>query len=132
MKMQRVLLVIIYIIILIIVLLLRYFEIQTGFFKLINPIFLTAIVVVGFIYTLRSLKRKNKKKNGIPKDDELSLLIKYKTGYYSYLASLFLWYMLFAFRDHFPDIETILGGGLLISVLIVIITRIIIKRFPDE
>lgn len=132
MKKQRIILVTTYFLILSIVLGLRYFENQTGFFKSINPLILLAIIIVAFIYTLKSLKRKSKKKNGMPTDDELSLLIKYKIGYYSYLASLFLWYLLFAFKDHFPDTETILGGGILLSSLIVIITRIIIKRFPDE
>lgn len=132
MKKQRIVLIASYLIILSLVTVLRSFENQTGFFKSIDPLLLLLIVVIAFIYTIQSLKSKNKKKNGIPVDDEFSILIKYKIGYYSYLASAFLWYVLFVFKDHFHDTETILGGGILLSSLIVIVTRIIIKRFPNE
>jgi hypothetical protein len=111
---------------------LKYLEKQTGIFKSINPLFLLALIIIAFVFTLQSLKRKGKKKNGIPIDDEFSLLIKYKIGYYSFLGSSFLWYLLFILKDDFPDTETILGGGILLSTLIVIVTRIIIKRFPNE
>jgi len=132
MKKQRIILVTAYLLILSIVFGLKYLENQTGFFKSINPLFLLALIIIAFVYTLQSLKRKGKKKNGIPVDDEFSLLIKYKIGYYSFLASSFLWYLLFVLKDDFPDTETILGGGILLSTLIVIVTSIIIKRFSNE
>ena len=132
MKKQRIILVTAYLLILSVVFGLKYLEKQTGLFKSINPLFLLALIIIAFVFTLQSLKRKGKKKNGIPIDDELSLLIKYKIGYYSFLASSFLWYLLFILKDDFPDTETILGGGILLSTLIVIVTRIIIKRFPNE
>lgn len=132
MKNQKIILVTTYLLIFLIVFGLKYLENQTGFFKSINPLFLFALIIIAFVYTLRSLKRKGKKKNGIPIDDELSLLIKYKIGYYSFLASSFLWYLLFALKDDLPDTETILGGGILLSTLIVIVTSIIIKRFSNE
>lgn len=132
MKKQRIALVSSYLIILLLVLGLRFFENQTGFFKWIDPMLLLLIVVITFIYTQQFLKGKRKKKNGIPADDELSILIKYKVGYYSYLASAFLWYILFVFKDHFPDTETILGGGILFSSLIVIVSAVIIKHFNNE
>ena len=132
MKKQRIILVTAYLFILSAVFGLKYLEYQTGIFKSIDPLFLLALIIIVFVYTLQSLKRKGKKKNGIPVDDELSLLIKYKTGYYSFLVSSFLWYLLFVLKDDFPDTETILGGGILLSTLIVIATRIIIKRFPNE
>jgi len=132
MKKQKIILVTAYLLILSVVFGLKYLEKQTGFFKSINPLFLLALIIIAFVYTLQSLKRKGKKKNGIPIDDELSILIKYKIGYYSFLASSFLWYLLFALKDDFPDIETILGGGILLSTLIVIVTGIIIKRFSNE
>ena len=132
MKKQRIILVTAYLFILSVVFGLKYLENQTGFFKSINPLFLLALIIIAFVYTLQSLKRKGKKKNGIPIDDEFSLLIKYKIGYYSFLASSFLWYLLFILKDDFPDTETILGSGILLSTLIVIVTRIIIKRFPNE
>ena len=132
MKKQRIILVTAYLLILSVVFGLKYFEKQTGLFKSINPLFLLALIIIAFVFTLQSLKRKGKKKNGIPIDDEFSLLIKYKIGYYSFLGSSFLWYLLFILKDDFPDTETILGGGILLSTLIVIVTRIIIKRFPNE
>ena len=132
MKKQRIILVTAYLLILSVVFGLKYLEKQTGLFKSINPLFLLALIIIAFVFTLQSLKRKGKKKNGIPIDDEFSLLIKYKIGYYSFLASSFLWYLLFVLKDDFPDTETILGGGILLSTLIVIVTRIIIKRFPNE
>jgi len=132
MKKQRIILVTAYLLILSVVFGLKYLEKQTGLFKSINPLFLLALIIIAFVFTLQSLKRKGKKKNGIPIDDEFSLLIKYKIGYYSFLGSSFLWYLLFILKDDFPDTETILGGGILLSTLIVIVTRIIIKRFPNE
>ena len=132
MKKYRIILVTAYLVILSTVFGLKYFENQTGFFKSIDPLFLLALITIAFVYTLLSLKRKGKKKNGIPIDDEFSLLIKYKIGYYSFLASSFLWNLLFIFKDNFPDTKTILGGGILLSTLIVIITSIIIKRFSNE
>ena len=132
MKKQKKILVTAYLLILSVVFGLKYLEKQTGFFKSINPLFLLALIIIAFVYTLQSLKRKGKKKNGIPIDDELSLLIKYKIGYYSFLGSSFLWYLLFVLKDSFPDTETILGGGVLLSTLIVIVTSIIIKRFSNE
>ena len=132
MKKQRIILVTAYLLILSVVFGLKYLEKQTGIFKSINPLFLLALIIIAFVFTLQSLKRKGKKKNGIPIDDEFSLLIKYKIGYYSFLGSSFLWYLLFILKDDFPDTETILGGGILLSTLIVIVTRIIIKRFPNE
>ena len=111
---------------------LDFFEKHTGFFKWLDPTTLWIIVLVAMVFPIRFLRKSRKKKNGIPSDDELSILVKYKIGYYSFFSSSFLWYCLFCFKDRISDINTILGGGILLSVLIVLITSVVFKLYPDE
>ena len=58
--------------------------------------------------------------------------IKYKSGYYAYLYSMYMWLFIFLLKDKFPDVETMLGGGILLSALIGFIVKIIVKRNLNE
>lgn len=90
------------------------------------------IVVIGVIAFVFAMKKNKEIKEGFPKDDELSNMLKYKSGYYAFLASMYMWLFIFYFKDKFPDIETMLGGGILLSALIFYISKIIVKqKFND-
>jgi Ca2+/Na+ antiporter len=86
------------------------------------------IVLLGIVALIGAIRKDKDEKAGIPVDDELSTLIKYKTGYHSFLISMYLWLFIFILKDKFPDTETMLGGGILLSAAIFYIVRVIIKR----
>jgi hypothetical protein len=86
------------------------------------------IILIGIIAFVIALKNDREEKEGLPADDELSNLIKYKSGYYAYLISMYMWLFIFIMKDKFPDIETMLGGGILLSALISFIVKFVIKK----
>ncbi len=86
------------------------------------------IGVLAIISVLYAFKKMKEEKEGQPKEDEFTNHIKYKSGYYAYVASMYMWLFLFLFRSYFPDIETIVGGGVLLSGLIGFISKIMAKR----
>jgi hypothetical protein len=93
---------------------------------------LILIVVLGVVVFLNALKRDRDIKAGLPVDDELSTHIKYKAGYYAYLASMYMWLFIFLLKDNFPDAETMLGGGILLSGAISVIIKYMVKYKFDE
>ena len=101
-------------------------------FQGLNLVVFILIVVIGVIAFVRALKKDKEEKEGLTSDDELSNKIKYKSGYYSYLASMYLWLFIFLFKDKFPDKETLIGGAILLSAIISFISKIIIKRNFNE
>ena len=90
------------------------------------------IIITGIIAFVIALKKDKDEKEGFPAEDELSNLVKYKSGYYAYLSSMYMWLFIFIFKSKFPDTETMLGGGILLSVLIFYISKIIVKRELNE
>jgi len=90
------------------------------------------IVIIGAIAFFRALKKDKEEKEGLPAEDELSTLIKYKSGYYAYMASMYLWLFIFLFKDKFPNTESMLGGGILLSGLILFFSKIIVKHKLNE
>ncbi|NOY50181.1 MAG: hypothetical protein GXO88_06450 [Chlorobi bacterium] len=74
----------------------------------------------------------NKKEKDIEKgmavEDELSNLIKYKSGYLAYMYSMYMWLVIFVLKDHFPNNESMIGGGILLSALIFGISKFIVKK----
>jgi uncharacterized membrane protein YidH (DUF202 family) len=97
----------------------------------INPLMLVIaalIVIIGIVAIVLGMKRMQDEKKGLPADDELSNLIKYKAGYYAYIASIYMWLFIFLFKGLFPDIETMLGGGILLSGLIGFIAKYVVKQ----
>ncbi len=79
-----------------------------------------------------AVKKDRDEKLGIATEDELSNLIKYKSGYYAFLSSMYMWLFVFIFKDKFPDTETMLGGGILLFALIFYVSKVIVKRGFNE
>ena len=90
------------------------------------------IGVVAIISILRIVKKMNEEKEGQPLEDELTTRIKHKAGHDAYIATIYMWLFIFLFRDIFPDTETMVGGGILLSGLIGFIAKTIVKRNFNE
>ncbi|NOZ34950.1 MAG: hypothetical protein GXO80_06595 [Chlorobi bacterium] len=100
----------------------------TKLFQGLNLFIFTAIIVIGAIVSIVTIKKNREKKAGLTIEDELSIKIKYKAGYFAYLYSMYMWLFIFLFKDKFPNIESMLGGGVLLSAIIFGITKFIIKK----
>lgn len=90
------------------------------------------IGVVAIISILRVIKKMKEEKEGQPTEDELTTQIKHKAGHDAYIASLYMWLFIFLFRDIFPDTETMVGGGILLTGLIGFISKLIVSRKFNE
>jgi uncharacterized membrane-anchored protein len=97
-------------------------------FQGLDLLIFAMIVVFGVIAFTNALKKDKEEQQGFPADDEFSNLIKYKSGYLAFLVSMYMWLFIFLLQDKFPDTETMLGGGILLSGLISVFTRIYVKR----
>jgi peptidoglycan/LPS O-acetylase OafA/YrhL len=104
----------------------------SNLFAGLNLVIFILIVGIGLIAFVREFKKNREIKAGFPADDELSKRIKYKAGYHTYMASMYMWLFIFLLRDKFPDTETMLGGGILISALLSFIISFYIKRIFNE
>ena len=104
----------------------------TNLFHGLNLLILILIILGGVVAFVTALKKDKEEKQGMPADDEFSLLLKYKAGYYAYMASLYMWLFIFLFKGYFPDIETMLGGGILLSALVGFISKYIVKQQFNE
>ena len=89
-------------------------------------------MLFGTIAFVRALKRDKEEKEGLPAEDELSNLIKYKAGYLAYMTSMYMWLFIFIFKDKFPNVESMLGGGILLSALIFFITKVSVNKNINE
>ncbi len=105
-----------------------FIEKGTNLFKGYDLIIFILIVVFGVIALISAVKKDKDEKEGIPIEDELSNQIKYKAGYYAFLTSMYMWLFIFIFKDKFPDLETLLGGGILLSAGIFYITKLVVKK----
>ncbi len=100
----------------------------TGFISLTRPgglnftvleMFITTLLLILAFFSFGSARRKyRERKEGLTEEDELSTSLKYKAGYKAYMASMYMWLFIFFLKNHFPNVETILGGGILLSALI--------------
>lgn len=90
---------------------------------------LIGLVAIASIFI--ALKKMKEEKEGQPLEDEMSTRIKFRAGHDAYIASLYMWLFIFLFRDLFPDTETMVGGGILISGLIGFIAKFLVKRKFD-
>lgn len=93
---------------------------------------LILIIILGIVVLVNAMKKERDLKAGLPADDELSMRIKYKAGYYAYLTSMYMWLFIFLLKDNFPDIETMLGGGILLSGALAVIIKYVVKYKFDE
>lgn len=90
------------------------------------------IIVVGLIALAIAFKRDKEERAGMATDDERSTRVKYKAGYQAYLGSMYMWLFIFLVKDKFPDVETMLGGGILLSSVIFFATKMYVNRTFDE
>ena len=92
-------------------------------------VFIFAMIMIAGIYAfVTHMRRYKEEKEGFAVEDELSKQIQYKAGYYAFNASLFIWFAIFAFQQFIPDTETMLGGGLLLSMFVFMGIRAYLRR----
>ena len=101
-------------------------------FKGLRLFIFILIVLLAAISFMKAIKRDREEREGLPADDELSMLIKYKSGYYAYMASMYMWFFIFLLKDHFPNTEAMLGGGILLSALISYMAKYVVKSNFNE
>jgi predicted RND superfamily exporter protein len=101
-------------------------------FSTLKVVLIVIILLLAVIAILNALKKSREKKEGIPREDEMSVKIKYKAGYQAYIASMYMWLFIFFFKEYFPNNESMLGGGILLSALIGYIVRLRIKQKLHE
>lgn len=87
---------------------------------------------IGIVAVVKGIKRDQEEKEGYPLEDELSEFIKYKTGYYSFLTSIYIWILILVFRSKFPDSETAIEVGILLSVAFSFINKIFVEKQIHE
>ncbi len=129
---QKMLLLAINLVIILVVLGITAFEKETGFLEGIHPIIILFLVLISVLIAIRPLKKRKNNKAALAVDDELSLSIKYKAGYYAYLITMLIWVFIFLVKDRFPNPDVLLGVGIMLSAISAIISRIVIKRKPNE
>lgn len=104
----------------------------TNLFQGLDLYIFILIIVLSIVVLVNAIKKDKEEKAGIPTDDELSTRIKYKAGYYAFLSSMYLWLFIFLLKDNFPDVETLLGAGILLSAAISVIIKYLIKYNYNE
>ena len=102
-------------------------EIQPKMIIIYGLIGLVALISIGV-----AVKRMREENEGQPNEDEFTTQIKHKAGFYAYIASMYMWLFIFLFRGLFPDIETIVGGGILLSGIIGFVCKAIVKQQINE
>ena len=96
-------------------------------------IYIFAMIMITGIYAFFThMRRYEEEKEGFAVEDELSTRIKYKAGYYSFNASLYIWCAIFVFQQSIPDTRMMLGGGLLLSMIVFMGSRAYLRRSYDE
>ena len=90
------------------------------------------IGIVAIISIFIAIKKMKEEKQGQPIEDEFTTQIKHKAGFYAYISSMYMWLFIFLFRGFFPDTETLVGGGILLSGVIGFVSKMIVKHKIDE
>jgi len=98
----------------------------------LDLIIVSLIVLIGIFGLVQAVRKSNEEKKGYPAEDELSTRIKHQSGYYAYLISMYMWLFIFLFKDKFPDTESMLGSGILLSALAGFVVKFWIKRRLNE
>ena len=92
-----------------------------------------AIILITGVYAFVTYMRRHKdEQQGFPPEDEFSTRIKYKAGYYAFNVSMYIWMLIFLFKHFIPDVETMLGGGILLSAFSAIALKHYMTRNYDE
>ena len=96
-------------------------------------VFIFALILISGVYAFVTHMRQHKDVQlGFPPEDELSTQIKYRAGYYAFIASLYIWLFIFLFNRYFADVETMLGSGILLSAFVSIVAKSYLTRNYDE
>ena len=90
------------------------------------------ITGLGIGALVKAIRTQRDMNQGNPEEDELSMFIKYKSGYYAFRVSMFVWLFVFLFRDIFPDTESLVGTGILGSAVIYYGLQFYIKQKMNE
>ncbi len=103
-------------------------EIQSK--MLIIYLLIGLVAVLSIAFAMRKVKEE---KEGQPLEDELTTNIKHKAGYYAYLSTIYMWLIIFLFKDLLSDnTETLIGGGILLSGVIGFVCKEIVTRKLNE
>ena len=84
--------------------------------------------ILSFVYFFYGIKRKKRLK--MDADDELSKVVKYRAGHIAFVLNLIFWLFLFSDRIRFTDLSNLLGGGLLISLFIGLLSLLVSRYYP--
>jgi hypothetical protein len=96
-------------------------------------VFIFALIIVSGTYAfVTHMKQQKDASLGFPTEDELSTRIKYKAGYFSFIASMYIWLIVFLLARFFPDTESMLGSGILLSAFVAIVIKSYLTRNYDE
>ncbi len=121
-------------VLLLVLLFLLYFTFDSKSFHFLSlPTAIIVLISVIASFYIRALKiREKERKEGQAEEDEFSEMIKYKAGFYAFNISMYIWMFIFFFKRYFPDVETMLGGGILASVLAFFIMKYKVKKSLNE
>jgi hypothetical protein len=111
-----------------------------GFVPTGLDIFIFALIIIAGIYAfLRHMRQYKDVKSGFPAEDEMSTRIKYKAGYYAFIASLYMWLFIFMFKGIFDvsgiresGVDAILGGGIMTMAVLSIVIKIYLTNHYHE
>ena len=96
-------------------------------------IFIFALIMISGIYAFFTHMRRYKDaEKGFPPEDELSKQIKHKAGYYAFFFSMYIWLFIFLFQRLFPDVESLLGSGILLSAIASMVIKAYLTRNYHE
>ena len=106
---------------------------RTGYEPSGFHLLIMALIIATAIYAfVVHFKQHKDVQSGFPAEDEMSTRIKYKAGHHAFLASMYMWLFIFMFKDFFSDVETMLGGGILVSAALSIVIKIYVTRNYHE
>ncbi len=113
---------------------LLYFDHNFNYFANYAHDTLLSVILYGAIvlFILIFYKIRKNKGIGFRADDEFTTLRKWKVGYYAYFLTLILWLNIFNDKIQFTDISNMIGGGIILSLLIGVITLLYFRFYPSE
>lgn len=84
-------------------------------------IFIFLLILIAGVYAfIQGMKKQKDIDSGFPVEDELSDQIKYRAGYQTFIASMYIWIAMFLFQGWFKDHDTLFGIGVLLPAVIFI------------
>jgi len=90
------------------------------------------IYVLIIVFIIAFLKIRRSPGSVFQADDELSMARKWKVGYLAYILNLWLWLLLFSDRVKFSDITNLIGGGIILTLIIGVVSFLYFRIFSYE